>query len=173
MAEHRGLGPHQFHHCRAAVRLRLAGRAMQLVPVTVRDANRFVQAHHRHAGPVPGAKFALAATSGGGELVGVALVGRPVARALDDDRTLEVRRLCTTGAPNACSLLLGAAWRAAKALGYRRLVTCTLATESGASLRAAGFRATGRVAARSWSCPSRPRIDKHPLVQWVRWEICR
>lgn len=112
---------------------------MQLVPVTIRDANRFVQAHHRHAGPVPGAKFALAAASDGGELVGVALVGRPVARALDDDRTLEVRQLCTTGAPNACSLLLGAAWRAAKALGYRRLVTYTLATESGASLRAAGF----------------------------------
>jgi CubicO group peptidase (beta-lactamase class C family) len=133
----------------------------------------FVQVHHRHAGPVPGAKFALAAASGGGELIGVALVGRPVARALDDDRTLEVRRLCTTGAPNACSLLLGAAWRAAKALGYRRLVTYTLATESGASLRAAGFRATGRVAARSWSCPSRPRIDRHPLVQRVRWEICR
>jgi hypothetical protein len=129
---------------------------MQLVPVTVRDANRFVHAHHRHAGPVPGAKFALAATSGGGELVGVALVGRPVARALDDDRTLEVRRLCTTGTPNACSLLLGAAWRAAKALGYRRLVTYTLASEPGASLRTAGSRATGRVAARSWSCPSRP-----------------
>jgi SAM-dependent methyltransferase len=184
MTEHRGLGAHQHHHCRAgarpgvarrcraAIRLRLAGRAMQLVPVTVRDANRFVQAHHRHAGPVPGAKFVLAASSGD-ELVGVALVGRPVARALDDDRTLEVRRMCTTGAPNACSLLLGAAWRAAKALGYRRLVTYTLATESGASLRAAGFRATGRVAARSWSCPSRARIDKHPLVQRVRWEICR
>jgi hypothetical protein len=119
MTEHRGPGAHQHHHCRAgarpgvarrcraAIRLRLAGRAMQLVPVTVRDANRFVQAHHRHAGPIPGAKFALAASSGGGELVGVALVGRPVARALDDDRTLEVRRLCTTGAPNACSLLLG------------------------------------------------------------------
>lgn len=143
---------------------------MQLVPVTIRDANRFVQAHHRHAGSVPGAKFALGVASGSGALVGVALVGRPVARALDDDRTLEVRRLCTTGTPNACSLL-GAAWRAARALGYRRLVTYTLATESGASLRAAGFRATGRVAARSWSCPSRPRIDKHPLVQRVRWEI--
>jgi hypothetical protein len=79
----------------------------------------------------------------------------------------------TTGAPNACSLLLGTAWRAAKALGYRRLVTYTLATEPGASLRAAGFWATGQVAARSWSCPSRPRIDKHPLVQRVSWEVSR
>jgi hypothetical protein len=78
----------------------------------------------------------------------------------------------TTGVPNACSLLLAAAWRAAKALGYR-LVTYTLASEPGASLRAPGFRATGSVAARSWSCPSRPRIDKHPLVQRVRWEISR
>jgi hypothetical protein len=145
---------------------------MHLTPVSIRDANRFVQAHHRHAGPVPGAKFALGVASGG-ELVGVALVGRPVARALDDGRTLEVRRLCTTGAPNACSLLLGAAWRAARALGYRRLVTSTLASEPGTSLRAVGWRATGRVRARSWSCPSRPRVNKHPLAERVRWEISR
>jgi hypothetical protein len=122
---------------------------------------------------VPGAKFALAAASMSGELVGVALVGRPVARGLDDGRTLEVRRLCTTGAPNACSLVLGAAWRAARAFGYRRLVTDTLAAEPGGSLRAAGFRPTCRVAARSWSCPSRPRIDNHLLVERVRWEISR
>jgi hypothetical protein len=146
---------------------------MQLVPITIRDANRFVHAHHRHAGPVPGDKFALAATNNSGELVGVALIGRPIARALDDGRTLEVRRLCTTGTPNACSVLLGAAWRAAKALDYRRLVTYTLASEPGASLRAPGFRATGSVAARSWTCPSRPRMDKHPLVERVRWEISR
>jgi hypothetical protein len=143
---------------------------MRLTPITIRDANRFVDAHHRHAGAVPGAKFALAASTTRG-LVGVALVGGPVARGLDDGRTLEVCRLCTTGTPNACSFLLGAAWRAARALGYRRLVTYILASEPGASLRAAGFRPTGHVAARSWNCPARPRADKHPLAERVRWEV--
>jgi hypothetical protein len=74
-------------------------------------------------------------------LVGVATVGRPVARHLDDGYTLEVNRTCTLdGTPNVNSMLYGAAWRAAKALGYRRLITYTQEGESGASLRAAGWR---------------------------------
>jgi hypothetical protein len=143
---------------------------LQLVPISIAAATTFLARHHRHAGPVQGANFALGATSGPG-LVGVVLVGRPVARGLDDTTTPEVRRLCTTGAPNACSFLLGAARCAARALGYRQLVTYTLATEPGSSLRAAGWQATGQVNPRSWSCPSRPRIDSHPLVARRRWEI--
>jgi hypothetical protein len=77
----------------------------------------------------------------------------------------------TIGAPNACSFLPGVAWRAARALGYRRLVTDTLAAKPGSSLRAAGWRLTGQVAPRSWSWPSRPRTDTHPLVARCRWEI--
>jgi hypothetical protein len=127
----------------------------QLLSVLFAAANGFVARHHRHAGRVQGGKFALGATSDS-QLVGVVIVGRPVARGLDDTATLEVRRLCTTGAPNACSLLLGAARRATGAHGYRRLVTYTLATESCSSLRAAGWRPTGKVAPGSWSCPSRP-----------------
>jgi len=97
-------------------------------------------------------------------------VGRPVARRSDDGWTLEVTRLCTDGAPNACSFLYAAAWRATRALGYRKLITFTLPSEGGASLRAAGWRLVGSTPGRSWSVPSRPRVDKHPLQTKLRWE---
>jgi hypothetical protein len=88
----------------------------------------------------------------------VAIVGRPVARHLDDGTTLEVTRTASDGAPNANSLLYGASWRAAKALGYRRLITFTQKGESGASLRGAGWRLiAGRPPRAGWHTPSRPR----------------
>lgn len=97
--------------------------SLQLLPVSLRCANAFVQEHHRHHRPVQGAKFAIAvALSGSDGICGVAIVGRPVARHLDHSWTLEVTRLCTNGAPNACSKLYSAAWKAAKALGYTRLI---------------------------------------------------
>ena len=142
---------------------------MKIVPISLAEANAFVEQHHRHHGPVVGAKFCIACAEG--ETVhGVAIVGRPVARMLDDGWTLEVTRVATDGARNACSMLYGAAWRTAKALGYRKLITYTLASEPGASLRAAGWRVVGEVRGRSWSCASRPRVDKHPLQQKLRWE---
>lgn len=102
---------------------------------------------------------------------GVAIVGRPVARGADDGWTAEVTRCCTDGARNACSMLYAAAWRAVRALGYRKLITYTLAAEGGGSLRAAGFRVVGEVAGRSWSCPSRPRVDTVPHQDKLRWEL--
>ena len=84
-------------------------------------------------------KFCLGVDSDG-QLVGVATIGRPVSRGYDDGYTLEVNRTCTDGTPHVNSMLYGAAWRAAKALGYRRLITYTQAGESGSSLRAAGWR---------------------------------
>lgn len=146
-----------------------------LVPVGRDDANRYVQQHHRHLGRVAGAKFYLGVGfPPEGDLdewriVGVAIVGRPVARHLDDGWTLEVNRLCTEGYANACSFLYAAAWRAAKALGYRRLVTYSLASESGASLRAAGWRVVAERSARpGWNTPSRPRVDSdhEPRLLW-------
>jgi hypothetical protein len=100
-------------------------------------------------------------------------VGRPVARMLDDGHTLEVTRVATTGARNACSLLYAAAWRAARALGYARLFTYTLAEEQGASLRASGWTLDRRTLGGSWSCPSRPRMDRHPLGMKSRWVLGR
>jgi len=134
----------------AAVRLRP-------VPVTLHTAAAFITAHHRHLRPPAGHRFAIGAAVGD-QLVGVVVVGRPVARMLDDGLTAEVTRLCTTAAPNACSLLLGAARRAAHAIGYRRLVTYTRADEPGTSLRAAGWRRIAdRPARPGWHTPSRPR----------------
>lgn len=143
---------------------------VRLVPTTIKRASRFVAEHHRHNGPPQGALFAVAAEAGG-ELVGVAIVGRPVARRLDDGQTAEVTRLCTTGEANACSLLYGAAARAAKALGYRRIVTYTLADEPGTSLRAAGWERDASVKAEgSWSRPSRARTQgDRPAGAKVRW----
>src|SRR5262245_58380740 len=106
-----------------------------------------------------------------GAVVGAAIVGRPVARMLDDDWTAEVTRCCTDGTRNAPSMLYRACWRACRALGYRRLVTYTLPEEGGASLRGAGFKLIGKAGGGSWSCQSRPRVDKHPLQAKLRWEI--
>ena len=88
-------------------------------PMSLADANRFVAEHHRHHKPVRGHKFSLGCMANG-RLAGVAIVGRPVSRYLDDGLTLEVNRLCTDGTKNACSFLYGAAARAAKVLGYHR-----------------------------------------------------
>ncbi|MGW7090030.1 XF1762 family protein [Streptomyces sp. NPDC054871] len=134
---------------------------LHLVPVRQKDAREFVAAWHRHHQPPPGAVFSVGAADDHGVLRAVAMVGRPVARMLDNGQTLEVTRTATDGAFNANSLLYGAAWRAAQALGYTRLITYTQAGESGASLRGAGWRVLAqRPPRRGWNCPSRPRTSK-------------
>ena len=143
--------------------------SLELTPTTLAEANEFVAQHHRHHKPVPGAKFCIA-VSEGDTVHGVAIVGRPVARMLDNGWTLEVNRVATDGARNACSMLYGAAWRAAKALGYRRLITYTLPEEGGASLRASGWRLIGERGGGSWSRGIRPRVDMHPLQAKLLWE---
>lgn len=144
--------------------------SLELVPVTQREAKRYVARHHRHHNPPVGAKAAVGAALNG-EMVGVAFVGRPVAQGLDDGWTAEVTRLCTDGTHNAASFLYGAGARLARALGYRRCVTYTLKSESGASLRAAGWKVLYDVRGRSWNCPSRPRVDgKAQLEDKLLWE---
>lgn len=150
--------------------------SLTLAPCTIADARRFVGIHHRHNLPPKVALFALAADEDG-ERVAVAIVGRPVARLADDGQTVEVVRLCSVGTRNACSFLYGAACRAAKALGYRRVITYTLQSEPGASLRAAGFTEDARLKARKgWDTPSRPRVtydlfgnERAPLEAKIRW----
>lgn len=143
---------------------------LTVIPVSLADANEFVSAHHRHHKRVTGHKFSIGVADATEALRGVAIVGRPVARARDDGRTLEVTRVATDGCPNACSALYGAAWRAARAMGYERIGTYTLASEPGTSLRAAGWRATRQVRGRSWDTPSRRRTDKHPTIDKTLWE---
>ncbi len=151
---------------------------LMIVPVTFRQASAFVAEHHRHHGPPRGTKFVLGvARESDSELVGVAMVGRPVARHYDDGLTLEVNRTCTDGTANANSCLYGAAWRAAQALGYRRLITYTQEGESGASLRGAGWTVIGERAARgSWAESSVKLRDIRDVVgaggvQRTIWEI--
>lgn len=134
--------------------------ALQLVPLTFAEACGYVDMWHRHHAHPVGHKFSVGVAAGQ-LLVGVAIVGRPTARAFDDGRTLEVVRTATDGTRNCNSMLYGAAWRAASAMGYRRLITYTQQGESGASLRAAGWRVVAeRPARKGWAAPSRPRDDR-------------
>ncbi len=146
---------------------------LMMTPINLDEANAFVAVHHRHHKPVPGAKFAIAVSDKKFEVVrGVAIVGRPVARMSDDGWTLEVNRVCTDGARNACSMLYGAAWRATKALGYKRLITYTLPEEGGARLRASGWTLVGKAGGGNWNAPSRPRVDTAAALrgQKLLWE---
>jgi hypothetical protein len=143
---------------------------LHLTPITISDAKTFVADHHRHHPAPTGAIFAVAVSNESG-VVGVAIVGRPVARMCDNGWTAEVIRVAVLpGVPNACSMLYGAAWRACRALGYARLITYILATEPGTSLAAAGFRKVAEVKAETWHRESRPRVDKTPLQGKFRFE---
>lgn len=134
---------------------------MTIERIELAEANEFVRQHHRHHKPVVGHLFSLGASISG-KIVGVAVVGRPVARLRDDGHTAEITRLATDGTKNACSFLYGAAARAAFALGFKRIGTYILASEPGTSLTAAGWRLIGEAGGGSWSRADRPRVDKHP-----------
>jgi hypothetical protein len=143
-----------------------------LVPITLREARAYVARHHRHHRPPQGGIFAIGVTDPPADpgICGVVIVGRPVARRAQDGWTAEVTRLCTTGKKNACSFLYAAAWRAARAMGYVRMITYTLSGEPGVSLRAAGWRLVGETSGGTWSRKDRPRVDTHPTQQKLRWE---
>jgi hypothetical protein len=146
--------------------------SLAVCPITLREARAFVAAHHRHHPAPRGCRFVIGLEeTDKGAIVGVAVVGRPSARHLDDGRTVEVTRLCVLdGHPSACSKLYGACWRAARAIGYRRLVTYTLPEEGGASLRGAGWKLIGEAGGGSWNRAERPRVDMHPTQAKLRWE---
>jgi hypothetical protein len=139
---------------------------MEAVPIHLREANQFVTQHHRHNLPTVGGKFAVGAAVEG-KLVGVAIAGRPVARRLDDGKTLEVLRVCTDGTRNANSFLYSHCARIARLMGYQRIVTYTLESEGGASLRAVGARPTGPLESHEWSNPARPRKSQHVYHAYV------
>lgn len=144
--------------------------ALALQPITFKEACEFIRQYHRHHQPPWGWKFGIAVNDGE-KVVGVVTVGRPVSRHLDNGYTLEVTRCCTDGTSHAASMLYGAAWRAVKAMGYRRLITYTLIEERGTSLRAAGWKDIYVSPGGTWNMPSRPRVDKHPLGQKTLWEV--
>lgn len=144
---------------------------LNLQPITYREACAFIREHHRHHPPAQGHLFSVAVNDGE-KVVGVATIGRPVARMLQDGFTAEVTRLCTDSTPHVASKLYAASWRAARALGYRRLITYVLATETGTSVRAAGWREVGKAGGGNWNKPGRPRVDTTPALaaQKILWE---
>jgi len=143
---------------------------LSVCPIEFDEACAFVRQHHRHHGEPQGYKFCIGLMDIE-KIVGVAIVGRPVARVLQDGWTLEVTRLTTDGTPNACSMLYAACWRAAKAMGYRKLITYILDSEAGTSLTAAGWKCIAHTRGKTWYTPSRPRVDKHPTQGKLRFEV--
>lgn len=149
---------------------------LRLYPVTLREANALVTKLHRHHAGARGCKFCVAVQAqdetGQWVAVGVAIAGRPVARVCDNGTTLEVVRLATNGHRNACSMLYSAVARAARALGYHKVQTYLLETESGTSLRAAGWQHVATVRGKQWTHtnPPAPRRTDQPTCAKQRWE---
>lgn len=151
---------------------------LHIIPITQRIAFEFVTKHHRHHRKPVGSVFQIACTKDVElpysviwiRVCGVVIAGRPVSRHLDNGVNLEVTRLCTDGTPNACSMLYSAAWRAAKALGWRRLITYILSSETGASLYASNWKCVGERGGGNWNVPSRPRVNKHDTQKKLLFE---
>ena len=152
---------------------------LRLVPITFREMAKFVTKHHRHCPPPRGWRFGMGIVNGsqsvGGGLLGVVSCGRPVARMLDQERIVEVNRLCidpTLPSPlvwNAASMLYGWAAKEAKRRGAHWAITYTLETEQGTSLRAAGWTPGHIVTGRNWDTPSRRREPGAVPINKVRW----
>jgi hypothetical protein len=144
--------------------------SLRIIPLSLEQANTLVVHWHRHHRPLEQAKFNIGVMELDGRICGAAIVGRPVARLLDDGTALEVNRCVTDGTPNACSALYGAVARAAKALGYARVWTYTRVDEPGSSLRAAGWKLDDpAIRARSWDMPGRRRTDRTEIIGRQRW----
>ena len=152
---------------------------LRAVPISLKQANAFVDELHRHHKPAVGDKFRVGVADGE-RLVGVAQVGRPVSRYLDDGQTLEVIRCCTDGTKNACTFLYSRCARIAQEMGYERIITYILESETGISLKASGWHCEAdNTGGGCWSSPSRPREivvqdlfghkEKYPTEKKQRW----
>lgn len=148
---------------------------LTVAAVPFATARAFVARHHRHNKAPVGWRFGCGCFNGG-QLVAVVIVGRPVARAIDPTSTVEVTRLCVDPSAdsaltwNACSMLYGEAARQARRRGFSRVITYTLETETGTTLRAAGWQPVATTRGGSWNTPSRPRQDNAPTCRKIRWQ---
>ena len=143
---------------------------MEIRPITLREASKFINENHCHHKATVGHKFSLGVYDGN-KLCGVAVCGRPVSRYYDNGLTCEINRLCTDGTRNACSMLYGACCRVAKDMGYKKIITYTLMSENGASLRASNFVCEGEAGGTHWT-GKRDKgqdIPDEKKTRWVRW----
>jgi len=147
---------------------------MKIVPLRMSQANEFISKYHRHNKPVDhrGHRFSIGLIDDSGELLGVAIAGQPIAQKNDDGFTLEILRVCVLdGHHNANSMLYGRVRRIGMLMGYRRIITYTLQSESGASLRAVGATEE-EIRTYPWDRPARPRHDQDvTYLQKLRWEL--
>lgn len=144
----------------------------KFVSLKLKVANEFVLQYHRHNKPVIRDKFRIGLTCGD-KLIGIGQAGRPVARMLDDGKTIEIVRVCVLdGYKNACSMIYGRLVKIAKLMGYEKVITYTLTTETGSSLKALGAKQISFVKGKQWSCPGRPRDTQDIyLERKIRWEL--
>lgn len=140
---------------------------MDIRPITLKQANEYVNTYHRHHNGTVGCKFAIGLFDGN-EMVGCAICGRPVGRYYDDGLTCEINRLCTNGIRNGCSKLYGACARIAKDMGYKSIITYILASEPGTSLKASGFSCEGEAGGTHWT-GKRDKGQQIPAVMKTRW----
>lgn len=142
---------------------------MHIIPITFKAACDFIAKNHRHHKPTVGCKFCIGLANENGAIIGVAVCGRPVSRHLDNGVTCEINRLCVAeGYPNACSMLYGACCRTAKGMGYQKIITYTLISENGASLKAANFVCEGEAGGTHWT-GSRNEGQPLPREMKKRW----
>lgn len=140
---------------------------MEIRPITFKVASDFINNNHRHHKATIGCKFCIGLYDKE-KLIGCAVCGRPVSRYLDDGMTCEINRVCTDGAKNACSMLYGACCRVGKAMGYKKIITYTLESELGTSLKASNFKNEGVAGGRVWT-GSRKRDNGVPKERKIRW----
>ena len=140
---------------------------MEIRPITFKCACDFINTHHRHHRPTVGCKFCIGLFKGD-QMVGCAVCGRPVSRILDDGFTCEINRLCTDGTMNACSMLYGACCRIAHAMGYKLIITYTLQSETGSSLKASNFNCDGTAGSTHWT-GKRNKGQEIPAEMKIRW----
>ncbi len=141
---------------------------MEIIPLTLKVANEYVNKYHRHHNGTVGCKFSIGVIDDNGKLIGCAICGRPVSRFYDNGRTLEINRVCTDGTHNACSKLYGACCRIAKNMGYKKIITYTLQSENGSSLRASNFICEGQAGGTHWT-GVRNKGQKIPCEMKKRW----
>ncbi len=144
----------------------------KFTPISLKSANEFVLSHHRHNKPVAGHKFSIGLTDSIGNIVGVGIASRPVARMADDGKTIEIVRVCVKeGYKNACSQIYARLIKISRLLGYQKVITYTLAKESGATMRALGAKQAGILKGREWSRAKRPRISQtvyaEEKIKWI------
>jgi hypothetical protein len=140
-------------------------------PISLKEANKYISQYHRHNKSVQGHKWSLGLYQGN-KLIGVAITGRPVARLLDDGKTLEILRVCTNGYRNANSMLYSRVAKIARLMGYERIITYTLTKESGASLRAIGAEQEAKVKPTTWDRLNRKRKEQKVYAEEkIRWRL--